>query len=225
MEPPYSAKDLILLDIRPATPDDSQGVLRVRQAVELAEGDTPSTTTERLTAEWEALGPQLGAQVLVVVTSAKGELVACADVTRVQRELMTVRLWAPGAHAAVASALLIRLELQACALGRADGAQSLMLFAQAPVSQPVFKWALEDNRFEVSSTYEAMEYTLTEAPRPPAAIPGIVIRPLDAEPDDEAAQAVWRADEEAFQDQRGHTPRTFAEWRQRLNQGDEPLSR
>jgi ribosomal protein S18 acetylase RimI-like enzyme len=62
-----------------------------------------------------------------------------------------------------------------------------------------------------------MEFALTQPPAPPASIADIAIRHFAVGDDEEA---IYYADEEAFLDQRGHTPRTFEQWRRRLNQSD-----
>ncbi len=59
-----------------------------------------------------------------------------------------------------------------------------------------------------------MELALKDPPAAPGNLLGIEIRSFAAEQD---VELVYRADEEAFVDQRGHTPRTFGQWKQRLN--------
>lgn len=215
MKPPYELPRA--LEIRSATPADAQAVLHLRQAEEMAEGDVPYTTEERMAVEWEALGSQLGAQVLVVESLQQG-MEACADLARVEGEFM-VRLWATGHRPGLAEALLMRLERQACALGKTEDAKAVTLFAQATAAQPANQWALLDRYFEVSSTYEKMEFALTEPPSPPSPITNIMIRQFAVGDDEEA---IYHADEEAFLDQRGHTSRTFAQWSQRLRQSVGP---
>lgn len=55
---------------------------------------------------------------------------------------------------------------------------------------------------------------MTEAPLPPALISDIEIRPFVLEQD---AQAAYRADDEAFLDERGYESRTFERWSKRLH--------
>ena len=211
MNPAYNLPRVI--ETRSATPADAQAVLRLRQAEEMADGDVPYTTAERLAAEWKALGLLLGAQVSVVESLREG-IEACADFVRVDGEFMA-RLWATGRRPGLAVALLMRLERQVCALARAEGAKTVTLVAQATATQPANQWALLDRYFERSSTYEKMEFALTEPPAPPAPIANIMIRHVAAGDDGEA---IYHADEEAFQDQRGHTPRTYEQWQRRLSQ-------
>jgi hypothetical protein len=71
--------------------------------------------------------------------------------------------------------------------------------------------------FLAISTYEQMELALDSVPESPPAIAGVEIRPFVGGRDEEAV--VYRADEEAFLDERGYTPRTFDQWRRRLHLG------
>jgi mycothiol synthase len=59
---------------------------------------------------------------------------------------------------------------------------------------------------------------LNEAPTPPQDMAGIEIRPFVAGQD---AETIYRADEEAFIDQRGHAVRTLEQWRKWLNIDEE----
>jgi GNAT superfamily N-acetyltransferase len=204
--------------IRPAVLSDLQDVLRVRQALE--DSGAPSSTADRLAAEWEALGSRLAEQVWVAVTG-EGSLLACAELVRSDTALAP-RLWVLPDHrdSGLEMALLARAELQARAIGREAGAHSVKLFAQATDLHPAAQQALLRSGFVVTSTYEQMELLLSEPPANPEGIAGIEIRPCVAGQDEEV---VYRADQEAFLDERGHTPRTFEQWNQRLNlRGETP---
>lgn len=205
--------------IRPAAPSDLRDILRMRQAHELAENGTIYTMADRLTAEWGALGPRLAERVWIAVT-ADASALACAELIR-DGEAHILRLWVPPdhRHSGLEMALLARVEQQACATGREEGVPNVRLFAQATPAYPAAQQALLQSSFMVSSTYEQMELVLSEPPVPPETIAGVQIRPFAAA--DDTAEAVHRADEEAFQDQRGHAPRTFAQWSKRLNLGGE----
>jgi mycothiol synthase len=204
--------------IRPAALTDLHAVLHRRQAQELAHNGAPCTTVDRLAVVWQALEYRLAEQVWVVV-AADGSLFACAELARVDYVFM-LRLWSlPERHdTGLALALLARAEEVACAIGREDGADSVTLFSQATSSPPEARQELVQCGFALLSTYEKMELALRESPAPPEDSRGIVIRPFAVGQD---AEPVYRADEEAFIDQRGHTPRTFEQWKQRLNFEDE----
>src|SRR5262245_9215904 len=60
--------------------------------------------------------------------------------------------------------------------------------------------------------------TRGQAPAPPENIPGIEVCSFAIGQD---AESVYRADEEAFLDQRGHFPRAFEQWKQWLNLEEE----
>jgi mycothiol synthase len=207
------------LAIRPAVPADLHDVLHLRQALELAESGAAYTTAERLAAEWEALGPQLADQVWVAIAT-DGSLCASAVLARVDQEFVA-RLWVAPNHreSGLERELLARAERQARALGQTAGDYSVTLFAQATSAHPAAQRALLQSGFVVTSIYEEMELALPMPPMPPDVIAGIEIRPFAAGQD---AMVVYRADEEAFQDQRGHTSRTFEQWSRRLTQSGAP---
>jgi GNAT superfamily N-acetyltransferase len=131
-------------------------------------------------------------------------------------EVFSFRLWAaPDPHGSGSvRTLLGKAEKQACAIGREEGADSVTLFSQATSTQVEAQQALTQSGFSVLSIYEKMELALSEPPLSPETSPGIEIRPFACT---EGAELVYRADEEAFMDQRNHTPRTFERWKQRLN--------
>lgn len=204
--------------IRPAAPSDLRHVLHIRQAQEQADLGAPFITAERLAADWEALGRRLGKWVWVA-ESADGNLLACAELARVG-EVFNLCLWTqPDRHDSIVElALLDKAEQWACTLGREAGAESVSLFAQSTAAFPRIQQALLQTGYVVTSSYEQMEASPSEARPEPEAITGVVVLPFITGQD---AEAVYRADEEAFQDQRSHTPRSFEQWRQRLNQSGE----
>ncbi len=120
-------------------------------------------------------------------------------------------MWVRPEHRAsgIQTALLSRGERRARAIAREEGATSTNAAAQR---------ALEQTDFVVTSTFERMRLTMEKSPAEPAAIAGIAIRPFCPGQDEDA---VYCADEEAFLDERGKTPRTFEQWSRRLNMGAE----
>ncbi|HET9110206.1 MAG TPA: hypothetical protein VFN78_05215, partial [Ktedonobacterales bacterium] len=185
----------------------------------MSESGTPITTADKLAAEWEALGSQLAAQTWVAVT-AKGSLTASAELVR-EGSVFVIRLWAlpDNRDSAVEVALIATAEQRACAMARDEGARGVTLFAQATSTYSTAQQALQQSGFVITSAYEQMELALTEPPPLPDVLPdllpGIEIRPFAVGQDD--AAVLHRADEEAFLDQRDHTPRAFEQWTQRLN--------
>jgi len=143
------------VEIRPSVFADLPDVPRVRQAQELADSGSSITTVDGLTAEWAALGSRLPLQVRVAVT-ADGELIACADVVRVDQVLM-LRYWALSEHRDIrlASTLLAAAEQGAHEMGREEGARTQRFFAQAAGSHPEVQQALLQLDFLAVSTYEA----------------------------------------------------------------------
>lgn len=200
--------------IRPAAPADLHAVVSIRQAQELADSGLSSTTAEGLAADWEALGPRLSENVWVA-EAADGRLVACAQLVRVA-QIFNPCLWVLPEYRdiALAVALLVTAELRACEIGSGEGVDNVKLFAQATSTHPAAQQALAQSGYVVTSTYEQMELVLDGPPTKPDVIAGIEIRPFAVGQDTEA---IYRADEEAFLDERGHAPRTFERWNQRLN--------
>ncbi len=202
--------------LRSAASSDLQGILELRQTLEQADSGAIYTTAAQLAAEWEALGTQLGAQAWVAV-SADDVFCGCAELVRSGR-VFAVRFWVASDQrgSGLERELFARAERQAYALGRAEGAGRVTLFAQATSAHPAAKQALLQAGFAVTSVYEEMELTLKESPMHPQVIDGIEIRPFASGQD---ASVIYHADEEAFQDERGHAPRTYEEWNRRLTQG------
>lgn len=205
------------ITFRPATPDDLPDVLRVRQAVELAEEGTASTTADQLAAEWEALGSRLASQVWVAATSA-GNILASAQLLY-EQGIYIPRLWVPpnARVQGLEAPLLAHAEQQALAMARADGATQVHFFAQATSTHPEAQRAIEQSGYTVSSTFEQMECHLDEQPTQPPSLAGIAIRPLVVGQE----ETIYEADEDAFLDARDHPRRTFEGWCQRMNRHGE----
>ena len=203
--------------IRPAALGDLDAVVRLRQARERAENGDLFTDIGKLAAAWEALGDHLGEQSWVAV-APDGGLLACAELARVG-EVFNPCLW--GALEREESgpelALLDQAERRAAMIGRDEGASAIQLFAQASSRYPTAKAALATLGYAITSAYEAMQRGLDFAPPEPETVAGVEIHPFAGQ----YAEQVYRADEEAFLDQRGHAPRSFEQWGQRLNLGDE----
>jgi GNAT superfamily N-acetyltransferase len=207
-----------LFRIRSAARADLQAVLHIRQSQELADDGAVFTSADRLANEWEALGDRLAEQVWVAVTPDIC-IFACAELARVDNVFM-LRLWSlPDRYdTGLALALLAKGEKQACTMGRKEGAGSVTLFSQATSLHPEAQQALAQSGFSLLSTYEKMGLALNEPLASPQDIPGIEIRSFAVRQD---AEPIYRADEEAFIDQRDHTPRTFEQWKRRLNFDEE----
>jgi ribosomal protein S18 acetylase RimI-like enzyme len=208
--------------IRPATPADLADVVHLRQAQELVESGTTYTTLDQLRSDWEALDSRLAEQVRVAV-AADGRVLAGVEVVQ-GGDVLPLHLWIlPDRRGTgLESALLAMAEQQARMTQYPEGTHSVTLFTQVVGSNPAVEQALQQARFVTVSTYEEMELDLKDPPATPEGIAGIVISPFVTGQD---AEAIYRADEEAFQDERGSRPRTFDQWTRRLNmreQTDDP---
>lgn len=208
--------------VRSPVPTDLDAVVRVRQAQELADDGEPHTTTEGLRAEWEALGARLASEAWVAVVSGatesegRGEdIFGYAQLARVGEVVALRIVVAPESRGVgIEAALLGLAEVRARELARAEDRDSLHLFAQATSNNTMAQEALADSAFAATSTFERMRLALDAPPSEPPAIAGIDVRPFRVGQDEEA---VYRADEEAFLDERGKAPRSFEQWSRRLN--------
>jgi len=125
--------------------------------------------------------------------------------------VFTPLVWvaAPEQRQGLGGALLRRAEGEARAL--TNGPITLLAQITGPNEAG---WALlERGGYRLSSTFQTMTLKLAKEPPASGAIEGIVIRHFVVGSDE---RAVYEADEEAFQDERGKTPRTFDVWRNRL---------
>ncbi|HEX8982062.1 MAG TPA: GNAT family N-acetyltransferase [Ktedonobacterales bacterium] len=193
---------------------DVQIAYQARQAHELAGGEMSNITADQLAAAWKALGPQL-ADHIWIATLPDGTCAAYVELLHLDDAYMA-QIWASStqANTDILMPLLAHAEQRARDIERDEGIESVHLFAQATSFHPAIEQAIKRSGFDITSTYEHMTLALEQTPKHPDAIQGIDIRPFDVHHD---AEAVYLADEEAFQDQRGHTPRTFERWRERLN--------
>jgi len=202
------------LVIHSPQPSDLDAVVCVRQAHELADNGVSYATAERVRAEWEQLGPLLASDAWVAV-EADGGPAAYAQLAR-SGEVYMLRIWVAPEHRdrCLEAALLALAENRARLIAHEAEAASFKLFAQATSTNTTAQQALAEAGFVVTSIFERMGLTLEEPPLEPTPIAGIAIRPFRPGQDEDA---VYRADEEAFLDERGKTPRTFEQWSRRLN--------
>jgi GNAT superfamily N-acetyltransferase len=193
-------------------------VLSIRQARELADGGAVFITAERLASEWEALGYRLAEQVCIAET-ADNHILAYAALDRAD-QVFILRLQALPDHpdGSLMTRLLAKAEEQVRQIGREESIDSVALFSPATSSHPEAEQALTQSGFALLSTYEKMELALNEPPAPPQDIPSIGMRSFAT---GQEAEPVYRADGEAFIYQCGQTPRTFGQWRKRLNVDEE----
>ncbi len=202
--------------VRSATVADLDAVLGVRAAHEVADYGESTTTRETLLAEWQATDKRLATDTWVVC-DRHGQLAAYAEVSRHPlSDAYVPRIWvAPGSRGQGIEAMLLGLaEERARAIGVGMGGATLTLFTQVLGDNAAIQQALADAGYALTSSFQVMEITLVEPPSPAQPIPQIDIRPFVVGRDE---QAVYAADEEAFLDERGKTPRTFEQWSRRLH--------
>jgi ribosomal protein S18 acetylase RimI-like enzyme len=111
----------------------------------------------------------------------------------------------------IETALLHLLEEQARQERTAHSPE--LFLAQVSGRNTAAQKILEQSEYSLHSVFQIMELTMQEAPPAPASLEGIAIHHFRIGQDE---QAVYEADEEAFIDERGKTPRTFEVWSRRL---------
>jgi len=158
-----------------------------------------------------ATGPDV-ASVAQSDSAANGErIIGFAELVARAPGVFTPLVWVAATEQrhGLGGALLQQAEGEA----RALTAGPITLLAQITGQNEAGWRLLEGGGYRLSSTFQTMTLKMTEEPAAPAAIEGIEIRHFVVGSDE---RAVYEADEEAFQDERGKTPRTYDVWRNRL---------
>ncbi len=227
--PPPTAPAESAVEIRPAALADLEAVVALRQALgetkfSLAEAQSLWQAWNLDGASWVAVAPAGAIPTLATElaapqanqpapTDAGGEIiVGYAELVARAPGVFTPQAWvaAPSQRHGIGAALLRQAE--ALALARVVGRGGVLL-AQI-VGPNEAAWSLLNRcGYTLTSTFQTMRLNLAEAPAAPAEIDGIIVRAYDPAQDE---QNVYAADEEAFQDERGKTPRTLEVWRHRL---------
>ncbi len=202
--------------LRPTTPDDLAGVVAVRRQQEYADWGDAHTTEENLRQQWQ--GINLAHQSCVAV-DAGGRIVGYGQVYNATSAspVLAVAVHPDHQRQGLGKLLLRVIEAQARKLlARTDlpPEKTRSLVAQVSGRNPAAQNLLRNAGYAFTSAFHVMEARLTTPPQPPAPPSGIVLHDFVPGRDD---QAVYEADEEAFLDERGKTPRTFARWTRRMN--------
>lgn len=145
-------------------------------------------------------------------SAASGErVIGFAELVARAPGVFTPLFWvaAPEQRHGLGGALLRQAEGEARAITNGP----ITLLAQITGPNEAGWRLLESGGYRLSSTFQTMTLKMVEEPAAPAAIEGIAIRHFVVGGDE---RAVYEADEEAFQDERGKTPRTYDVWRNRL---------
>jgi mycothiol synthase len=201
--------------VRPATLDDLEAVFQVMQVQEMADYGEFALALEELRASWLAQTPRLW-----VVLAPAGQIVAGGEIkTRPSIKASSLFVWVLPEYQGqgIGTGLLLLLESEARAsLGIAALDAPERFFTQASGRNAAARRVLEEHDYTCSSVFQVMELAMAEPPPAPAALDGIEVRPFVVGQDE---QAVYAADEEAFNDERGKMPRTFEVWSRRLGMG------
>jgi mycothiol synthase len=198
--------------VRPATPDDLEAVFDVVRAQEISDYDESAISLDEMRASWQAQLPRMW-----VVLAADGQVAACGEITTyLSAPVSALLVWVLPVYqgCGIGTALLRLLESWEQEQRAAAGQQaSWSFFTQVGGRNTSARRVLEKSGYTCSSIFQIMELTMREPPPVPAVSDGIEVRPFVVGQDE---QAVYAADEEAFIDERGKTPRSFEVWSRRL---------
>ena len=193
------------IQIRPATQKDVDDLLQL-----LRPFDGAWRTVDELQTHWQALN--LDKQTRVATTS-EGLLIGYAELLQRQATWFTPKIWiqADYQRRGLGKYLLQIIEAQIPSL---TNEVSVSLSSQIVGKLCAADYLLEKAGYITSSIFQIRELLMTEVPLPSVTIPDIEIRPFALEQD---VQFAYKADEEAFLDERGYEPRTFEQWSSRLH--------
>jgi len=208
--------------VRPATQADLAAVVALRQAL----GES-RLTLEEAQSLWQAWNLDGATWVAETPASAAAEpsaeppttekLIGYAELVARAPGVFTPQAWVAIAYRRQGVGMSLMRQAEAMALARVVGRGGVLL-AQI-VGQNESAWTLlQQCGYTLTSTFQTMRLTMTDAPAAPTEIEGITVRAYDPAQDE---QSVYTADEEAFQDERGKTPRTLEVWRHRLGADSE----
>ncbi len=201
--------------VRAPTPDDAEAVTDLLRACAIAEFGIAYNTVEGTRSDWGWPGFSLANDAWVVI-SPEGHMVGYAAV----RVWGQVQMYADIAihpeqrGRSIDSHLLERAEARARerVSEAPDGARVTLRKFVSSVN-PAGQHLLEQADYAPVQYDWIMEIDLTEAPPAPQWPAGITVRTFVPGQDD---RAVHDAQEEAFQDHRGHIAITFEQWYQRM---------
>lgn len=192
------------IQLRSAITTDLDSILTLRHTL-----DQPDFTFEQLQISWRSLDVEKQTRVAI---RPDGEVIGYSELRQHRPAIFIPHVWvkADQQRRGVGTALLQQMAVQA-RVQIPEG--SCTLFSQPWQSDVAAQHLLEKAGYVLSSTFQRMELRMIELPTTPASLPGIEIRPIVLEQDE---QAVYEADEEAFLDERGKKPRTLEQWRRRF---------
>jgi mycothiol synthase len=202
------------LRLRPASWSDLESIAQLILDVCTHDGDsTIAVSVEELRDQWNAPGSTLESDAWVV-TSSEGRVVGYEEFGNryahaslhgdgyVHPDFM-----GKGIGTAMLRALEDRAQLE---MGKAEPELRVFIRNGMSIGDRVSRAMHEAEGYKPIRFFWRMEITLDAPPPAPTWPEGIELRPFTGE--DSQIYLVYRADEEAFQDHWGHTPRSFDEW-------------
>jgi mycothiol synthase len=199
--------------VRPATLNDLEAVFEVLQAQEIADYGESDLSLDEMRAAWQIQLPRMW-----VVLAPEGLIAACGEITTTLSGITAVplvRVLPDYQGRGIGTALLLLLESQERRDTAGPKAPQKFL-TRVSGRNKAAQQILEKNGYTFRAAFQIMELVMTESPLAPPAIEGVDVRLFVVGQDE---QAVYEADEEAFLDERGKTPRTFEVWSRRLDMG------
>ncbi|GHO81677.1 hypothetical protein KSD_94480 [Ktedonobacter sp. SOSP1-85] len=201
--------------VRPAITGDLEAVLQVLIAQEMADFGKPLSDREHLWRSWHAEGFNILTDTWVVGTSS-GRIIgyACARGSGRVRIFANVGLLPEYTGRGIGGFLLhcAEMRVQEWVAEAQAGARVTMGASWISERNRRAQRLLNQNGYEKVYSFAHMQLDLNELPAIPVPNDRIVVRPFRPQED---AQACYEADEEIAQDERGHVPLTFEEWRRR----------
>jgi GNAT superfamily N-acetyltransferase len=201
--------------MRPARLDDLEAVFAVMKAQEISDYDESALSLDAMRAAWQAQLPRMW-----VVSAADGQIVACGEMTTyLSTTASALLVWVLPAYQGrgIGTTLLLLLESWEQEQRAAAGQQASQgFFTQVGGRNTNARRVLEKSGYTCSSIFQIMELAMSAPPQVPAVSDGLAVRLFVAGQDE---QAVYEADEEAFMEKRGKTPRSFEVWSRRLGLG------
>lgn len=204
------------MKVRPATVNDLDAVVEVRTANNIADWGESTLTAGELRTAWKQLNLDADTRVVEVA----GKVIAYAQVYGAgdPTPVLYVAVIPEQRGKGIGMYLLQLMESRAqTAMQNIPPDKTRSFAVQISGRNDMARRVLEKNGYQFIRAFDIMETWMDEEPPAPPTVMGIEIRQFTPGKD---AQAVYEADEEAFQDEWGKTPRTFKQWARRMNLTD-----